>query len=59
MLLLGQHFGIDKNHQFMTIDVLDKFSYLILLLEGPAADCIEGLPVTAYNYSDVVKLLQK
>ena len=43
----------------MTIDVLDKFSYLILLLEGPAVDCIEGLPVTAYNYSDVVKLLQK
>jgi len=40
------------------ITPIDKFNYLKSVLEGPAARCIEGLPVTGENYTNAVELLQ-
>lgn len=38
---------------------IDKFSYLVSLLEGTASRAIEGLPVTEENYDSVVDILKK
>jgi len=40
------------------ITPIDKFNYLKSVLEGPAARCIKGLPVTGENYTNTVELLQ-
>ena len=37
---------------------MDKFNYLNLLLEGPAARIIQGLTLNESNYGSAVKLLQ-
>ena len=36
---------------------IDKFSYLVSLLEGSASRAIEGLPVTEENYDSAVEIL--
>ena len=38
---------------------IDKFSYLVSLLEGTASRAIKGLPVTEENYDSVVDILKK
>ena len=38
---------------------INKFSYLVSLLEGTASRAIEGLPVTEENYDSVVDILKK
>ena len=38
---------------------IDKFSYLVSLLEGSASRAIEGLPVTEENYDSAVEILKK
>lgn len=38
---------------------VDKFSYLVSLLEGSALRAIEGLPVTEENYDSAVDILKK
>ena len=38
---------------------IDKFSYLVSLLEGTASRAIKGLPVTEENYDSVVEILKK
>ena len=38
---------------------IDKFSYLVSLLEGTASRAIDGLPVTEENYDSVVDILKK
>lgn len=38
---------------------IDKFSYLVSLLEGSASLAIEGLPVTEENYDSAVEILKK
>lgn len=38
---------------------IDKFSYLVSLLEGTASRAIDGLPVTEENYDSLVDILKK
>lgn len=38
---------------------IDKFSYLVSLLEGSASRAIEGLPVTEEHYDSAVEILKK
>ena len=38
---------------------IDKFSYLVSLLEGSASRVIERLPVTEENYDSAVEILKK
>ena len=38
---------------------IDKFSYLVSLLEGSESPAIEGLPVTEENYDSAVEILKK
>ena len=39
--------AVDENDD---LSIVDKFTYLQSLLEGPAANVIQGLPLTATNY---------
>ena len=45
-------------HQKTTFSDVDKFTYLMTLLDGSAADCIAGLKLTSDNYKEAVELLQ-
>ena len=47
--------AVHENH---SIAVVDKFNYLHSLLEGPAAQTIQGLPLNEGNYASAIKLLQ-
>ena len=38
---------------------IDKFNYLNTLLEGPAAEAISGLKLTAANYNEAVAILKR
>ena len=46
-------------HENIDISTIDKFNYLKSLLEGPAARCVQGLPITEHNYDRAVELLQE
>ena len=46
-------------HDNKDISTIDKFNYLKSLLEGSAACCIQGLPITEHNYDNAVELLQE
>ena len=46
-------------HSNLGLTKIDKFSYLVSLLEGTASRAIEGLPVTEENYDSVVDILKK
>ena len=46
-------------HDNKDISTIDKFNYLKSLLEGSAARCIQGLPITEHNYDNAVELLQE
>lgn len=46
-------------HSNPRLTKIDKFSYLVSLVEGTASRAIEGLPVTEENYDSVVDILKK
>ena len=46
---------IDKNNN---LSIIDKFSYLWLLLEGPTAKSIQGLSLTESNYNSAKQTLE-
>ena len=45
-------------HSNPRLTKIDKFSYLVSLVEGTASRAIEGLPVTEENYDSVVDILK-
>jgi hypothetical protein len=46
-------------HNNQTLAPIDKFNYLISLLQGPASDAIAGLPITNANYIGAIEILQR
>ena len=46
-------------HHNTQLSDIDKFIYLSSLLEGPAAESISGLRVTAANYNEAMSILQR
>lgn len=46
-------------HNNPTLAPIDKFNYLISLLQGPASDAIAGLAITNANYMEAIEILQK
>jgi len=48
--------AVDSNPELTNVE---KFSYLVSLLEGSALRAIEGLPVTEENYDSAVDILKK
>ena len=48
--------AVNKNS---TLSAIDKFIYLKALLEGPAASAIQGLSLSASNYTAALELLQQ
>ena len=48
--------AVHKNSELSTID---KFNYLKTVVEGPAADTIQGLTLTEVNYSAAIELLKE
>ena len=46
-------------HENPTISDIDKFNYLVSLLDPPASSAIAGLKITAANYPEAVALLKK
>ena len=46
-------------HKNEELSGIDKFNYLVSLLEGPAARAVQGLPLTETNYDHAVELLKE
>ena len=46
-------------HNNPDISAIDKFNYLRVLLEGPAAQAIQGLALSVANYETTVEILQR
>ena len=42
-----------------SLTAIEKFTYLTGQLEGPAADCIQGLSLTSKNYEEAKQLLKE
>ena len=55
----GNHTFESAVHSNPGLTKIDKFSYLVSLLEGSASRAIEGLPVTEENYGSAVEILKK
>ena len=46
-------------HNSTELSPVDKFNYLISLLDGPAAAAIAGLTLSSPNYCEAVTILKK
>ena len=46
-------------HNSTELSPVDKFNYLISLLDGPAAAAIAGLTLSSPNYSEAVTILKR
>ena len=60
--LNGKASGARLNLQFMstpTLSAVDKFQYLISLLDGPALAAVAGLKLTEPNYNEAIDTLTK